>query len=346
MGVFTAATNTASYLFNKHNVLSELWFPGSNYGNTFKEVESVSLPDRGVSFLKKMIKERDLCPNSDIIVTHSPWSYQSGWGYDLAQQGFKWIFVAHGTLQPTYLAQKWLKKKIYYELVEKRLLSKVSIIRAISEPEKNNLQKKFPDKKIVVIPNGYEILSAERQVKKEKTIFLYMGRLHHQKRVVQLARAWISSSLNNKPSYELIIAGPDDGELINLERILKQSSNVRYVGAIYGLEKEDWFSKSSFFILPSIGEGFPVSVTEAAGRGLIPVITEGCNFPEILENGLAVKTGINSEEIKSSVELCGSFDEYTIQKMSNKVIQFMKGNYSIEIIAEKQYELYKNLLRS
>src|SRR6266536_818288 len=267
MGVFTAATNTASYLFNKHNVLSELWFPGSNYGNTFKEVESVSLPDRGVSFLKKMIKERDLCPNSDIIVTHSPWSYQSGWGYDLAQQGFKWIFVAHGTLQPTYLAQKWLKKKIYYELVEKRLLSKVSIIRAISEPEKNNLQKKFPDKKIVVIPNGYEILSAERQVK-----------------------------------------------------------------------KENWFSKSSFFILPSIGEGFPVSVTEAAGRGLIPVITEGCNFPEILENGLAVKTGINSEEIKSSVELCGSFDEYTIQKMSNKVIQFMKGNYSIEIIAEKKYE--------
>lgn len=344
MGVFTAATNTASYLFNEHKVSSELWFPGSNYGNTFQEVESVPLPGRSISVLKRIVKERDLRQDSDIIVTHSPWSYQSRWGNYLAQQGFKWVFLTHGILQPTHMMQKWLKKKIYYELCEKRLLSTVNIIRALSTQEKNDLLKKFPHKKIVVIPNGCKIIPVKQNVKKEKIIFLYMGRLHHQKRVTQLTKAWVSSSLNNKVEYELIIAGPDDGELIKLEPILKQSTNARYVGAIYSSEKEEWFSKSSFFILPSIGEGFPMSVIEAAGCGLIPIITESCNFPEILKNGLAFETGSDVEKIKLSLERCIDFDECTRQKMSIDIIEFMKNNYSLEIAAEKQYELYKNLL--
>src|SRR4051812_32538201 len=183
MGVWTAATNTASHLQNKYNVLSELWFPGSDHGNVFNAVEPVSLPGRTISVLKKIIKERQLQPRSDIIVTHSPWSYQSHWGSYLAQQGFKWIFIAHGILQSTHLSQKWLKKKIYFELFEKRLLSRVNIIRAISAPEKNDLQKKFPEKKIVLIPNGSEISSKKLDQKKGKIIFFYMGRLHHQKRI-------------------------------------------------------------------------------------------------------------------------------------------------------------------
>src|SRR5881392_1692481 len=102
MGVFTAATNTAPYLFKDHKVISELWFPDSNYGNTFQDVESVLLPGRSISVLKKMIKKRDLRPDSDIIVTHSPWSYQSRWGNYLAQKGFKWVFLTHGILQPAH----------------------------------------------------------------------------------------------------------------------------------------------------------------------------------------------------------------------------------------------------
>ncbi len=346
MGVFTAATNTASHLLKQHNVISELWFPGSDYGNKFEAARSVSLPGRSILVLKKIIKERNLQPESDIIVTHSPWSFQSRWGNYLARQGFKWVFLAHGILQPNHMMQKWLKKKIYYELYEKRLLSKVNVIRAISESEKKDLQKKFHDKRIVVIPNGCEIAHINSQAKKERIIFLFMSRLHHQKRLVQLAKAWVSSSLNNQFAYELIIAGPDDGEMSKLEPILKQSSNVRYVGAIYHSEKEEWLNKSTFFILPSIGEGFSVSVVEAAARGVIPVITEGCNFPEILEIGLAVKTGIDVEEIKSSLKLCAGLNECTKQRMSNNIMQFIKKNYSLEIIAQKQYELYKNLLQS
>src|SRR5437879_8897855 len=112
MGVFVAATNTAPYLLKNHNVVSELWFLGNDYNNKFPAVESVSLPGQSKSVLKKLMVERNLNPELDIIITHSPWSYQSAWGNYFTQQGFKWVFLAHGTFQPTYLTQKWLKKKI------------------------------------------------------------------------------------------------------------------------------------------------------------------------------------------------------------------------------------------
>ena len=344
MGVYRAATDTATCLLDNYNVSSELWFPGNDYGNRFSSVTPVSFNNTSIKTLQYLLKERELNPASDIIATHSPWSYQSRWGSHLSAMGFKWIFTAHGTFQPTYLAQKWLKKKIYYELFEKKYLSKVDAIRAISLPEKENLEKKFPGKNIVLVANGCDIIPGMPQQQREKTVFLYMSRLHPQKRVVQLAEAWILSSLNNQAAFQLYIAGPDDGELKKLTPLLRQSNNAVYLGAVYKEEKEQLLNKCNFFILPSIGEGFPVSIVETAGKGLIPVITEGCNFPEIFTNGLAVKTGTEAEQIRSSLEFCAAMDENTRASMSNNIKTFMKAHYSLEIIAAKQYELYKKLL--
>ena len=157
MGVYMAAINTASSLLNNYNVSSELWFPGSDYDNQFESVTSVSFNNTSLKTLQQLIIARKLNTDSDIIVTHSPWNYQSRWGNDLASKGFKWVFMAHGIFQPTYLAQKWLKKKIYFTLFEKKYLSKVDVIRSISLTEKQNLENKFSVKKIVLIPNGCNV---------------------------------------------------------------------------------------------------------------------------------------------------------------------------------------------
>ena len=101
MGVYMAATNTAPSLLKQFGIRSEIWFPGSDYGNHFPDVALVSLPARSKKVLDNLITARQLDPAQDIIVTHSPWSYQSGWGYHLAKKGFKWGFLAHGTFQPT-----------------------------------------------------------------------------------------------------------------------------------------------------------------------------------------------------------------------------------------------------
>ena len=173
-----------------------------------------------------------------------------------------------------------------------------------------------------------------------------MGRLHPHKRVVQLAEAWVSSLLNNDTAYELIIAGPDDGELKKLKTLLKKSSNAFYTGAVYKDQKEQLINKSNFFTLTAIGEGLAVSTMENPGKGLIPIITEGCNFPEVLENAFAIKTGIKAKQIRESLEYGASLDMNTLENMSNNLKTFMKDHYSFEIIARQQFELYTDLLKN
>ena len=347
MGVFTAAINTAPFLYKNHNVTSELWFPGPDYAQDFPSVQTVSLKDTSIGHLKELIQDRKLNPQNDIIVTHSPWSFQSIWGKYLASQGFKWVFVPHSNLAPWGLSQKWLKKKIYLALVEKRRLRNADVIRALSLPEKDFLARMFPGKEIVVMPTGINMppVTVKSQEAEEK-IFLFMARLHFVKNVVPLVNGWMASALQNHHGYKLVIAGPDDGELVKLQPLIQQSNNIEYVGPIYKTEKEEWLKKSTFFILPSTSEGFSVSLIEAAARGLIPIITEGCNFPELLQKQLALVTGTTAESIKASLEKCMNLDNAEIEKLGNATQQFMQNNYSNELIAARQFELYNRLLKS
>lgn len=339
-----AAINTTPALLQYYGVTSEIWYPGDDYGNNFPCVTMVSLPGRSIAVLDKLIAERNLDPATDIIVTHSPWSYQSRWGNHLAKKGFTWIFLAHGTFQPTYLAQKWLKKFIYYHLYEKKLLARTTVIRAISTPEKKNLENRFPGKQVLLIPNGCAIPGTTvLPASKDKTIFLYMSRLHHQKHPVQLVKAWRNSFLHNNPGFKLILAGPDDGELRKLKMELSKTGNAEYVGPVYGASKENLLQAATFFILPSIGEGFPVSVVETAGRGIIPVISEGCNFPELFEQGLGIPTGTSAAGIAQALEYCAALSQHEKEDYSKKVKQFMHEHYSLERIAQLQVELYRQL---
>lgn len=347
MGVFSAAIGTAPFLYKNHNVTSELWFPGSDYNQDFPSIQTVSLKDTGISHLKELIQSRNLDPQNDIIVTHSPWSFQSIWGKYLAAQGFKWVFVPHSNLAPWGLSQKWLKKKIYLALVEKRRLANADVIRALSVPEKEFLARMFPGKEIIVMPTGINMPPVTEKLQNATSkIFLFMARLHFVKNIIPLVNGWIASSLQNNSGYKLVIAGPDDGELEKLRPLLTLSNNIEYVGAIYKEAKEVWLKKSTFFILPSTSEGFSVSLVEAAARGLIPIITEGCNFPELLQKKLAIETGINAGSIKTALEKCMKLDDEEVKKLGKDTQNFMQHNYNNELIAARQFELYSRLLKS
>jgi glycosyltransferase involved in cell wall biosynthesis len=346
MGIWTAAINTAPYLLKKHNVISEIWFPGSDYNQDFPSVQRVCLKDTSINHLKGQINIRNLDPHKDIIVTHSPWYHQSIWGRHFGKLGFKWVFVPHSSFSPWGLSQKRLKKKIYLAVVEKKRLSHADLIRALSRPEKNFLQNMFPHAKVVVMPTGINIDPANYQKKKtsDSKIFLFMGRLHFVKNIVPLVKGWLSSDIQNDKRYKLVIAGPDDGEFVKIQPLIRQSTNIEYIGPIYKEVKEEWLKKSTFFILPSTHEGFSVSLSEAAGKGLIPVFTEGCNFPELLQNNFAVKTGTTPESIKDSLKVCMNMSNDEIEKRSCNIRSFIQKNYSLELIAEQQFKLYCRLL--
>ena len=173
-----------------------------------------------------------------------------------------------------------------------------------------------------------------------------MARLHHKKGVVPLAEAWINSSLFNQENIELLIAGPDDGELSKIKQLLAQhtNANVRYIGAVYGEDKEALLKKAHFYVLPSFSEGFPTSVLEAMQFGVIPLISRGCNFPEVFKHNLGIEVQPAIGSIRQGLEEAMKMNKDQMQKLSLDNTVFVNGHYTLSAIAKQQYELYSSLL--
>lgn len=292
--------------------------------------------------LLQLLNKNGLKPRNTVVVTHGCWRYPTRLGHFLKKNGFRWMYVPHGMLEPWSMKHKYIKKILYFKLYEKRISQKADIIRAVGRPEKRNLENFYTN--VQLIPNGIDYHN-ETNLKNNETItFLFMGRLHHKKGIVELVKGWKKSDLNNNDLYQLLIAGPDDGALHELYPILKNCGNIKYLGGVYGKNKEDLLHSSHFFVLPSHSEGFPTSVIEAMSYGLVPLISQGCNFPEAFEKNLAIHLFPDIDQITLQLNNCKQMSIENIQKLGNQNKSFILEHYTNQKIANIQQETFYHLI--
>ena len=171
--------------------------------------------------------------------------------------------------------------------------------------------------------------------------------MHKKKGPTELLNAWIESKLNNNDDYQLIIAGPDEGELKVVNQLLEkfQPRNVKYIGSVYNDDKFLLFNSSTYFVLPSKSEGFPSSILEAMSFGLVPLISNGCNFNELFDEDLAIYCGTTVSEIVKGLNSLLDLNIDQVCHISDLCQNYVSSNYSLAKIANLQVELYNNLLR-
>jgi glycosyltransferase involved in cell wall biosynthesis len=339
-GIWQAAISTANILHNQYNVKTELWYPE----------DAQQLPDYQYGNVKLVPVSNDIpvieTPDQTIVITHGCWQYPSRWGFALHNRGIKWIYTPHGMLEPWSMNQKWIKKVFYFNFVEKTLSRQADLVRAVGKPEYDNLKTIF--KNVMHIPNGCKSRQFRpKDWNMQPLQFLFMARLHKKKGIMPLIEAWRKSILNNNSKFKLIIAGPDDGELNSVKKMLEKGSvNIEYVGLAYGEIKENLLQNSHFYLLPSFSEGFPTSVVEAMQYGLVPIISDGCNFPEAFDNKLAFKVTPDTKSILNVLDNVAVQTPQYLNELSERASSFISQNYSLEKISQMQYDLYCKLLKN
>jgi glycosyltransferase involved in cell wall biosynthesis len=167
-----------------------------------------------------------------------------------------------------------------------------------------------------------------------------MARLHQKKGIVPLVKAW-TKVMKNAPA-KLIIAGPDEGELSKFHHFL--GGNVVYLGPVYGDEKVKLLNEAHYYVLPSFSEGFPSSVLEAMSFGAIPLISKGCNFPEVFDQKLGYNIEPDEISIGKVLSMLRVRDYDTAKSHENHL--FIKEGYAESRIAEKLFALYSQCIRS
>ncbi len=189
-------------------------------------------------------------------------------------------------------------------------------------------------------------IPGDRQLFKGKKITVgTLGRLHPVKGLKYLLRAWPKVA-KKAPGSRLIIAGPDVAN--HKSMLLKEiTTGNKQLNISWPGEVEDiinYFSKIDIFCIPSVSEGFPLSVIEAmaAGKPVVGSDVGGITEQVVnMENGILFPVG--DTDALAEALLFFAKDKSEIDKMGQKSLDFVIKKFNMEDSIEKIKNTYLNL---
>lgn len=181
-----------------------------------------------------------------------------------------------------------------------RLYKQVACLRANSTAVVDAIQREVPvsiHNKIKMIPNPLPFIPLEEvNYSHKKPIVLYVGRIHPEKGLDLLIKAYKQTSQTYKLQlvgpWEVALGGGGEAYLNSLKQIAGNAS-VEFTGPIFDIELLNIFYKeASIFVYPSVaekGETFGLSPLEAMAWGCVPIVSNLSCFQDFIiqgENGL------------------------------------------------------------
>jgi L-malate glycosyltransferase len=216
--------------------------------------------------------------------------------------------------------------------IEKFAYSRADCIVFLSEAEKIQFQAKlgFTPKNNTVIAPGVKI--PKKTIRKKTTTprLLFVGRLVKVKGADYLLHAM--THLKNR--LDIVGNGPEETNLKTLAKKL-ELKNVHF----HGYQNPDsYYKKADVFVLPSISEGLPMALLEAAAHELACVITD-IGLPFKNNQTALVVPAKNPVSLKKYI---AALDNAILRRrLSQNARKYVQKNYSWKKTAEHFSKLAK-----
>lgn len=251
-----------------------------------------------------------------------------------------------------------LKTKTMLRLSLNKTVKRADRIITVSEFSKNEILTfyKYPEKNIVVIPNGVDTrifntdISGERIVSVKKhyglndKYILYLGMIEPRKNIEKLIQAYYIASYG-KDFPQLVIAGGKGWLYESIFKTAKEldiDDKIIFTGYVQDELKPALIAGAHFFCFPSLYEGFGMPVLEAMACG-VPVLTSNVSsLPEIAGDAAVLIDPLSVEDIAKGLnDIC--HDAELRENCVKRGLERVKI-YDWQIIAERTYEVYKEVL--
>ena len=245
--------------------------------------------------------------------------------------------------------------KLYTYSLGKRILcaydAVVLLYKALSEEAK---AFGVPSERIHVIPNGIEIkrfrqntdlhaLKARFSVRDDERVLLYVGRLSGAKRIeilIKLTKKLLKEGLKLKTI--VVGEGPDRKNLERLSSSIEE--NIVFTGFIPRDQVPDYYFLGDIFVLPSLSEGLPNVLLEAAAAGRPCVASNVNGVPDIVVHG---ETGflVDRLDLDSYVHYVRLLlmDEDLRERMGEKAEEHVEESFNWDAIVNQYDEIYRQL---
>jgi glycosyltransferase involved in cell wall biosynthesis len=252
---------------------------------------------------------------ADIVHVHTARNAIAIQSIQLASQAGKPVLVQpHGSLQ--HIVSSVRLKKIYDRMVLADVLDKVDGVIALQDEERSQtLQAGVPPELIHIIPNGLEPVTAARKGQKgrfraklgipaDRQLILFFARINLKKGTDLLVEAYQSIPPAQRANMTLVIAGPDDGQLAEVNRLIEQfglQDEVILPGLVTGDLIDAAYLDADVFVLPCRADTFPMTVLEACSFGTPIVITETCEISELVRDEAAAVVAVDPAAIAAAI---------------------------------------------
>ncbi len=162
----------------------------------------------------------------------------------------------------------------------------------------------------------------------EKPSFMFLARLD------PIKRPWIFCELAKRfPQAEFLVVGQSNASEImdNILARYKDVPNLKFLGRVFGKDKDSLFRRIWAVVNTSVHEGLPVSMVEGYSYGKTAVASEN-------PDGITARFGFAVKEV-----LGDAFDQKTVDLFAEPVEKIIKGQFDREGLFRKGREYIRDV---
>lgn len=312
----------------------------------------ISLFENGPFRYSTKVKKEILFSNADILHVEALWRFPHLWMYSWKKKNNRPVVCSpHGMLDPYIIREQGKIKRFIAKLFFQKGLDSVTCFHALCKKEMDDIRAYGLKQPIAIIPNGIDLPKDNYIFEKcdDKKHLLYLGRLHKKKGIDLLLYAVSLLQKDNKLKDWIIdIVGWDHENCEQeLKKIVRDGNLEDYVifhGSKFGREKQEMYAKSDAYILPSHGEGLPMTILEAWSWKCPVIMTSQCNIPEGFEHNAAIEILDNIESVKEGIEKMICMSDRDREAMGKRGFLLVKEHFTWDASAKKMLILYDWLI--
>ena len=172
---------------------------------------------------------------------------------------------------------------------------------------------------------------------------LFVGRLHPQKELPTLLRAWREVARSMPGTLVVVGTGPEEASLRALSNELGIGDRVVWVGAVEDVVS--YYRAGDLFVLPSASEGMSNALLEAMATGLAPVVSRIGGNTDLVEDG---RTGVvvepgSSDSLARALERLLA-DRPLRERLGRAAREHILRGYSLQAVVDRYEALFARVI--
>lgn len=173
-------------------------------------------------------------------------------------------------------------RKVYLKALSER----ADVVVCVSSLLRRTLEDCGSAARMEVILNGFNTSYHAAETAKDPNGIIQVGALIAQKKTDVTIRAVASMQAQGKPMHLTVIgSGPECENLHKLCEKLDVADCVAFTGQVPNQQVHKHLAEATYFVMPSVREGFGIVYLEAMASGCVTIGTQGEGIADLIENG-------------------------------------------------------------